>query len=559
MAEFRKMLDRLGLSCVFHAHIGSGELHLRPILNLKKPEDVDLFRSVAKETALLVKKYHGSLSGEHGDGRLRGEFIELMYGPYLYNLMREVKRVFDPDTIFNNNKIVDTPPMNSHLRYDVGKESPEYKTYFDYSAQGGWLRAIEQCNGAGDCRKAPQFGGTMCPSFRSTGREQDVTRGRANILRELLTRPRVSKVFNQKEIIEALDLCLSCKACKSECPSNVDMTRYKAEFMQHHYDSTFFPSFRSFLVSHMADIERLGALVPAIYNFCASNRVTSAVIKYFVRFSQKRSLPRIMENSVEKFIKSAKMPDKGKKIYFFLDEFTRFNDGATGIVFVKLMMALGYDVVVPRHVESGRASMSKGMLKSARKFARRNITLMEDLVNEKTPLVGLEPSAILSFRDEYPDIAGNGFKEKALELSKNVLLYDEFIMREVAAGRITSDCFVDDPLEIKLHGHCHQKAIVSTDPSRNMLSLPVNYKVDVIPSGCCGMAGSFGYEKEHYEVSMSIGEQVLFPAVRGAGEKTVIAAPGVSCRQQIKDGTGRIALHPVEILYNALKPIQGQA
>jgi len=553
MADFREMLASYGLSCVFHAHIGTGELHLRPILNLKKGEDVALFRTVARETALLVKKYKGSLSGEHGDGRLRGEFIELMYGSYLYGLMRELKRTFDPNSIFNKNKIVDTPPMNTSLRYEADSKAPEYKTYFDYSAQGGWLSAIEQCNGSGDCRKASVFGGTMCPSFRATGREQDVTRGRANTLRELLTHPSKRKVFSQKEILETLELCLSCKACKSECPSNVDMTRYKAEFMQHHYDSMILPPFRSFMVANMAGVERFGALVPNIYNFFATNKITSSAIKFFVRFSQQRELPEIMKHSVRKHIRSVSMPGKGKKLYLFLDEFTEYNDGETGICFIDLLISLGYDVVIPEHVESGRAALSKGMLKKARKLARKNVLLLKDFISDETPLVGLEPSAILSFRDEYPDLVGDDLKSQARKLSENVLLYDEFIMKEADKGVIVPDLFTEDPLQIKLHGHCHQKAIVTTEFSRRMLSLPKNYKVEVIPSGCCGMAGSFGYEKEHYEVSMSIGEQVLFPAVRNTSADVEIAAPGVSCRQQIKDGTGRNALHPVEILYRALK------
>ena len=553
MADFREMLASYGLSCVFHAHIGTGELHLRPILNLKKGEDVALFRTVARETALLVKKYKGSLSGEHGDGRLRGEFIELMYGSYLYGLMRDLKRTFDPNSIFNKNKIVDTPPMNTSLRYEADSKAPEYKTYFDYSAQGGWLSAIEQCNGSGDCRKASVFGGTMCPSFRATGREQDVTRGRANTLRELLTHPYKSNVFSQKEILETLELCLSCKACKSECPSNVDMTRYKAEFMQHHYDSMILPPLRSFMVANMAGVERFGAMIPSIYNFFATNKITSSVIKFFVSFSQQRELPEIMKQSVRKHIRSISMPGKGKKVYLFLDEFTEYNDGETGICFIGLLVSLGYDVIIPEHVESGRAALSKGMLKKARKLARKNVLLLKDIISDEAPLVGLEPSAILSFRDEYPDLVGDDLKSEAKKLSESVLLYDEFIMREADKQVIVPDLFTEEPLKIKLHGHCHQKAIVTTEFSRRMLSLPKNYKVEVIPSGCCGMAGSFGYEKEHYEVSMSIGEQVLFPAVRNTSADVEIAAPGVSCRQQIKDGTGRNALHPVEILYRALK------
>ena len=247
------------------------------------------------------------------------------------------------------------------------------------------------------------------------------------------------------------------------------------------------------------------------------------------------------------------MPGKGKKVYLFLDEFTEYNDGETGICFIDLLISLGYDVVIPEHVESGRAALSKGMLKKARKLARKNVLLLKDIISDETPLVGLEPSAILSFRDEYLDLVGEDLKSEAKKLSENVLLYDEFIMREADKGVVVPDLFTEGPLQIKLHGHCHQKAIVTTEFSRRMLSLPKNYKIDVIPSGCCGMAGSFGYEKEHYEISMSIGEQVLFPAVRNTSADVEIAAPGVSCRQQIKDGTGRNAVHPVEILYRALK------
>lgn len=552
MEEFGEMLKQHNLSCVYHAHIGTGELHLRPLLDLKKSGDVALFREIARETALLVKKHKGSLSGEHGDGRLRGEFIPLMYGDDIYQLFKEIKGLFDPYKIFNPGKITDTPVMNSSLRYVPDVATPQYETYFDYSKFGGWLGAIEQCNGSGDCRKSVLFGGTMCPSYRATGEEKDVTRGRANVLRELLTKPKTAKIFDQQEIMEVLDLCISCKACKSECPSNVDMTRYKAEFLQHHYNIGYTP-LRSFAVAHMADFQRLGSLFPLVYNFFATNKLTSGIIKKVIRFSPHRDIPSIDEFKSRHGHTTSETPAGAKhKVCLFLDEFTRYNDKDVVEAFVELMQRLGYEVVFPKHFESGRAAMSKGLLKRARRLARKNVLALKDVISSQLPLVGVEPSAILSFRDEYPDLAGNDLRQQAEALASNCLLYDEFIMREVEAGRISQSQFSENKLNIKLHGHCHQKSLASVKPSAEMLSLPVNYKVETMPTGCCGMAGAFGYEKEHYDVSISIGEQALFPLIRLAGQQDVISAPGVSCRQQIKDGTGRIALHPVQILRDAL-------
>ena len=548
MADFSEMLKNYNLSCVYHAHIGTGELHLRPLLNLKNSNDIELFKKVAYETACLVKKHKGSLSGEHGDGRLRGEFIPLIYGEKIFKIFKEIKALFDPNAIFNPGKITDTPSMSDYLRYIPDYSFPEYNTYFDYSTEGGWLRAIEQCNGSGDCRKSNLFGGTMCPSFRATGEERDVTRGRANVLRELLTYPRTIKIFDQKEILESLDLCISCKACKSECPSNVDMAKYKAEFLQHYYDVNHVP-IRSLAVSHMQDIQKLSSYISPVYNFIANNKITSRLIKLAINFHQNREIPKI-----NKF----KSPDQKEnkpfkyKVHLFLDEFTRYNDKDVVEAFVYLLNKLGYEVLFPKHLESGRASISKGLLKRARRIAIKNVNLLKDVISAQIPLVGIEPSAILSFRDEYPNLVGNELKTEAEKLAQNCLLYDEFIMQEYEKGHITASQFTDEHNSIKLHGHCHQKSIASVEPSAKMLSIPVNYKVDILPTGCCGMAGSFGYEKEHYEISMKIGEQSLFPLVREANANQIISAPGVSCRQQILDGTGVKAMHPISILKNAL-------
>ena len=556
MSDIVKMLEKHSLSCVFHAHIGTGELHLRPLLNLKNEEDTLLFRTIAGETAKLVKKHRGSLSGEHGDGRLRGEFIPLMTGDYLFGILKELKRAFDPMGIFNPEKIIDTPPMNSSLRYEADVAVREYDTFFDYSAQGGWLRAVEQCNGSGDCRKSSQFAGTMCPSFRVTGNEADSTRGRANVLRELLTKPTTDKVFDQKEILESLDLCLSCKACKSECPSNVDMARYKAEFMQHYYDVKGV-SFRSYMIARMADVQRLGSLMPLVYNFFACNRLTSSIIKKILRFSANRSIPKLSRTTLRQYAKSLSSKKRYEKgvIFLFADEFTNYNEAEVGVAFIELMNELGYRVIVPNHKESGRAAMSKGLLRRAKKFANQNVSLLKDLITPETPLVGIEPSAILSFRDEYPALVDSELREAAQELSKCALLYDEFIMREVEKGNISADSFTNEAKKIILHGHCHQKALASVEPSAAMLSLPQNYTVETLPTGCCGMAGAFGYEKEHYDVSIAVGNQTLFPLINAAttASETIISAPGTSCRQQILDGTGRIAKHPVVILREALR------
>jgi len=613
MADFGEMLENLGLSCVYHAHISTGELHLRPIINIKEAEGLRKFREVAYQTALLVKKYNGSLSGEHGDGRLRGEFIQLLYGDEVYALMQDLKKCWDPMQVFNLHKIVDTLPMDSMLRFDVGQQyaiekelmdgpsmlrlcsatagSGTCRTYYNWKAafdeckvEGATgacsqlhalMCSIEQCNGAGDCRKSNLIGGTLCPAYKVSGDETKATRARANVLREILTRgweseaftvengsPKFDSILKSKELAEVLDSCLACKGCRSECPSNVDMTRLRSEILQHKYDVDGMP-LRSFAVSRMATVEQLGHLVWPIYNLFASWSFSSNIIKRIIKFSTERDIPTLsrvtMRTAVRRECHKQKSAATKGKVYLFADEFTNFQEAELGLTFAKLLLRLGYEVEIPKHVESGRAAISKGNLKLGKKFAMKNVNLLKDKVSQQTPLVGIEPSCILSFRDEYPDLVSGELRQQAKDLGRNALLFDEFIMREVEAGRITSDDFRDDAVEIWLHGHCHQKALVGTEKTVKALQLLKNVKVHVIPSGCCGMAGSFGYEKEHYQTSLAIGEMVLFPAVRKAVENTdgvvphIVAAPGTSCRQQILDGTGVHAVHPVEILFRWVK------
>ncbi|MCK5702299.1 MAG: 4Fe-4S dicluster domain-containing protein, partial [Cyclobacteriaceae bacterium] len=355
-----------------------------------------------------VKKYKGSLSGEHGDGRLRGEFIKFMVGEENYSLFERVKKIWDPDNIFNPDKIVNTPPKDTQLRYTPGQKTRQFDTTFNFDDYDGILRTAELCNGSGDCRKTHISGGTMCPSYMATKNEKDTTRARANILREILTNSSKTNPFNSREIKEVMDLCISCKGCKSECPSNVDMTKLKGEFLQQYYDANGVP-FRTKLISNFTKMNKLASKISGLYNFGISNGVTAPIIKSISGFSQKRSLPKLHKQTLKSWYKKNKsvgfgvenpLPTKGK-VYLFCDEFTNFNDVPVGIAAIKLLTLLGFEVEIPRHEESGRTYLSKGLLKKAKKLAFKNIELLSGLISEKTPLIGLEPSTILSFRDEY--------------------------------------------------------------------------------------------------------------------------------------------------------------
>ncbi len=550
------MKNKYNISCVYYAHAGSGELHTRPLINLKTEAGHKMFRSIAEDIATLVKKYQGSLSGEHGDGRLRGEFIRFMTGDLCYNLMCQVKALFDPNQILNRGKITDTPPMDAFHRYEPGHPTPEYETIFDFSNVMGILRAAEKCNGSGDCRKTVIAGGTMCPSYMATRDEKNTTRGRANILRHLLTHPlNPKKPFVSDEIKEIMDLCLSCKGCKSECPSNVDITKMKAEFLQHYYDAKGIP-LRSRMISHFADSARIASLAPWIWNLIFATPSLRSLANSIVGFHPKRTIPLLNTIPVKTWFHKREKSLEGhykKRVFLFCDEFTNYNELKLGIAAVELLEILGYHVSIPNHVESGRASLSKGLLYRARKFAQKNVDLLSHIISEENPLIGIEPSAILCFRDEYPDLLRGEAQEKAKTLGKHCLLFDEFIANEMDAGRITSQQFKEQNRLIHLHGHCQQKAIASLTPTVKMLQLPKGHQVRLIPSGCCGMAGSFGYEKEHYELSQKIGELILFPKIRNTHSNDLIAATGTSCRHQIHDGTGRKAMHPIQILRDALQ------
>jgi len=475
--EFTKMMDAFGQEAVYYAHAGAGEIHLRPILDLKKSKDVDLFRKITTETAKLVKKYKGSFSGEHGDGIVRGEFLPLMIGEVNYQLLKRVKKAFDPHNIFNKGKIVDAYPMDQSLRYEIDRKEPEVDTLLDFSDSLGILRAAEKCNGSGDCRKLPSAGGSMCPSYRATRDEKDTTRARANALRDFLTSSEKVNRFDQPELKEVFDLCLSCKACASECPSNVDVASFKAEFL-YQYQKVNPPSFRTKMFANNVKYNKIGSVFPTITNTILNTIVSKSIFG----IAKQRSVPKLAPKTFRRWYRGNQSrlqnsPTNKGGLYLFVDEFTNYYDVQIGIDTIELLTKLGYDVKIVDHKESGRSHLSKGFLDEAKVLANMNIEIFKELITGDFPLVGIEPSAILSFRDEYLRLADN--KKAAKKLATYTFTIEEFIKSEIEKGAILANQFTSNKRTIKIHGHCHQKALSSVEPTFFMLNLPKNYTVSI--------------------------------------------------------------------------------
>lgn len=567
--DFRAIMERHGNECVYYAHASVGELHLRPQLNLKDAADAKKFEEIAGDVADLVRKYGGAISGEHGDGRLRAPLLERFYGAEIMALHKQVKDAFDPKNILNPKKIVDPEPMVQDWRATPGEPTPEVETYYSWADDHGLVRAVEKCNGAGVCRKRAEAGGTMCPSYMATLDEKDSTRGRANVFRQALYSPNPADAFKSEELHDALDLCLSCKACKSECPANVDMARLKAEFSQHYHDNKGVP-LSARLFGHYRQASIPASWMPRLANFVVTIAIVRWILHKFFNISPHRDLPKYAKHTFQyefkRHQKSAKralvsaqadanaddVPNK--VVWLYVDPFSEFTEPEVGMAAVRVLEAAGYRVELLPVSDDGRTLLSKGLVRAARKLTEQNLRVLKPLF-ERYPerkIVGLEPSALLTFRDETRDLCDEQWRPVALECARRARLFEEFVAEQHEAGEF-QDIWTSEPLKsVLLHGHCHQKALVGVEPTEVALGV-AGYQVETLQTGCCGMAGSFGYEANHYDLSMQIGELTLFPLLRDADSDAAICASGTSCRHQIRDGVSRESQHAAVLLERALR------
>lgn len=561
LADYIRRLDEIvqshGTSAAYYAHASVGLLHIRPMIDLKNTDDIGRMRSIAVAVSDLVLEYGGAISGEHGDGLLRSEFNQKMFGPTLYGAFRELKHTFDPQGRLNPGKITDAQSMVENLRYG-GRDGRPYKTipvktYFSFAREGGFDRAIEMCNGNGECRKRQS--GTMCPSYMVTLEEKHSTRGRANLLREAINGHLPADALTSRELYEALDLCLECKGCKADCPSNVDMAKLKYEFLGHYYARHGTP-LRSRLFGQIALLNRVGSAFAPLSNWVAGSRPARLVLDRLIGIDARRRLPAFTRQTFEQWFRARRRSqgETGRpKVALFNDTFANYNYPQIGQAAVQVLEALGYEVVLAEKKCCGRPMISKGLIDQAKANARWNVAALAPYAAAGIPVVGLEPSCLLTLRDDYLDLVDD---PRAEAVSQNAFLFEEFVARELDK----------DGTKLKLapathpflfHGHCHQKAMVGSAPSLRVLKAIPGAQVTEVDSGCCGMAGSFGFEKEHYDLSLAIGNRRLFPAVQQAAQSEIVAA-GTSCRQQIQQGTGRRARHLAQVLAEALVVGEGK-
>jgi FAD/FMN-containing dehydrogenase/Fe-S oxidoreductase len=546
--RFRDLLRRHGTDGAFYGHASVGCLHIRPLLNLKDPDDVARMRRITEEVTDLVLEYGGSLSGEHGDGLARSEWNRKMFGEDVYQAFREVKEAFDARNLLNPGRIVDAPPMTANLRYAPGYAPLELPTVFDYSRQEGFVRSIELCNGSGVCRKLE--GGTMCPSFRATRDEKDSTRGRANALRLALSGEQPLTELHSRWVYDVLDLCLMCKACKSECPSNVDLAKLKAEYLHQYYQEKPRP-FGHRLMGHIYQVNRLGAPLAPLVNWLQERRLLRWVLEKVAGIDRRRSLPPLHADHFRRWFGRRPPPARPAErgtVLLLDDCFTTFNEPEVGRAAVDVLEAAGHRVELAGLACCGRALISKGFLGEARALIRAQVSTLAHRLADGAPLVGLEPSCLLTLVDEWPELVPG---PDARRVAAAAELADLWLARQLQDGRCELG-LRQRPGPCVLHGHCHQKALRGTSGTAALLRRVPGLDVTVLDAGCCGMAGSFGFEKEHYDVSVRIANLALLPALAAAPEATVVA-PGTSCRHQIKDLAGRRALHPLEVVAAALK------
>ncbi len=548
IAELLQVLERHGTTAGVYAHASVGCLHVRPVINLKTPEGVHRFEAIAAATAELVLKYGGALSGEHGDGLVRSPFQEKMYGPILYQAFREIKETFDPHGLLNPGKIVDAPPLVANLRYGPAYVTPQFETVFDFTADGGITRAAELCAGVGECRKLRE--GTMCPSFQATREEKHSTRGRANALRLALTGQLGGLRLTNPALREALDLCLECKACKSECPTNVDMARLKAEFLCHYYAKHGLP-LRNRLFGHSARLSRLGSRWAPWSNTIGQSRWLRQLNEWLLGIDRRRVPPAFARPSFETVFQglppSQHVDGSPRHVWLFPDTFTNYYEPEIGVATVELFRRLGWQVVLNSGNGAvrccGRPQISNGLLSEAVENARHNVELLYPWAESGRPITACEPSCLLTIKDDYPALLRGRERRQADVVAAACQTWEEFVNQAISQSAQEKPLFHPCPAPILVQTHCHQRALTGVEPTMRMLRRLGDNVCD-LDAGCCGMAGSFGYEKEHYEVSRLVGEQRLFPAVRSAPAEAIIVAAGLSCRLQIQHFTGRLALHP---------------
>ena len=553
--EFLRIIARHQTKAGVYAHASVGCLHVRPVINLKTAEGVRTFEAIAEEVADLVLKYGGALSGEHGDGLVRSPFQEKMYGSVLYQAFCELKGTFDPNNMFNPGKIVHAPPLSANLRFGSGYVTPNVSTTFDFSGDGGLLPAAELCAGVGDCRKKRD--GTMCPSFQATRDERDSTRGRANLLRLAITGQLGFEGFTDPSVRDVLDLCLECKACKSECPTNVDMARLKAEFL-HQYHREHGVPWRNRVFGHVADLGRIGSALAPASSWLAQSGVSRWLNAKFLGIDYRRVPPAFARRSLTRRfssqVRDTDIDPRPDRVLLFPDTFANYFQPEVGIAAIELLQRSGHQVTLgPRNLRCcGRPLMSNGLLDQAVANARHNVDRLYKWADRGGSIIACEPSCILTIKDDYPALLRGQLRTQAETVAQACLTFEEYLDALMHRNCNRMLTWKPGPRKILVQAHCHQRSLVGTEPTLKILrALPGTEVID-LNAGCCGMAGSFGYEAEHYEISRLVAEQRLLPTLRDAGSEAVVVAPGFSCRLQIRHFTGQEAVHPAELLRSCL-------
>lgn len=549
--ELTKYLKDNGKEGGIYGHVGSGAMHIRPFINLKNPDDVVLMKKMMLDIADMVLAFSGDLSGEHGDGLIRSWLNKKMFGPQLYQAFIELKAAFDPRNLINPGKIVHAPEIiTENLRLHPQIKQRSIPTFLDFTPEGGIELAADMCNGNGQCRKAEAI---MCPSFQATGDEYDTTRARAQSFRSIINGRLPKEEFTGKALYDILDLCLECKGCKTECPSQVDMAKMKSEFLYQYHQKHGF-SFRSRLFGHIAAMNRISMPVASMVNYISSSWLGKRILKWCGIASQ-RELPQLSKESFSSWFKQQPKPALPKKIVLFNDTYTEYNHPEIGKAAFKVLSHLGYEIILVSHICCGRPLISKGFLEQAKNNALKLVNELMPYVHSGLSVICLEPSCLSALNDDYKGLIGSKDAELFTDLkliSDSCISFDDFLNRLLLSNELALS-FKQNSTDILVHGHCHQKALKGMQSTLDVLRAIPGFIVKEIDSGCCGLAGSFGYECEHYDISMKIGNLHLLPSVRMAQKDTVIVANGTSCRSQIHHGTARRAEHLAEVIARFLQ------